>query len=60
MKSVSRGEKSMYVLYKEKDQLATSFTNKNQHAISFMKKKISITREKVNIQVSRQEKNLLQ
>jgi len=39
MKSVSRGEKSMYVLYKEKDQLATSFTNKNQHAISFMKKK---------------------
>jgi len=38
IKSVLRGEKLMYKCHKEKNQHATSITNKHQNATSFMSK----------------------
>jgi len=51
-KSVLQEAKSMYNFHKEKNQHATSSTNKNQHVSSFMIR-ISFTRRKIDVQPSR-------
>ena len=64
-KSVSWGEKPMYIFYKEKNQHATNFTNKKQHAAGSTNKNPHVTSsgtksasrgEKINVKISRKEK----